>query len=98
MNQEGLPNTINLELDRKATVSVFDGDILVSLSGDFDSDDSSTTVTVGSVGHDNVTKELRIGDFLRYDAGKKGKFEVRLRCFFFDSDTGKARLRITKLE
>ncbi len=99
MNQKGLPNTEYLELMGRHTAVAFEGSIMVSTPDNI-KNYTNLEITVGSVGCDNKSQGLYVGDFMRYDAGKKGKFEVRLlqTSFGKDNSTGVARLSVTKLE
>lgn len=97
MNQKGLPNTEYLELYGRDTAVAFEGSILVSTPDVIESHTNVLAITVGSTGCDNDCQKLSTGDYILYDAGKKGKFEVRLLTIC-PSGVYKASLSVTKLE
>ena len=100
MNQKRLPNTEYLELYGRDTAVAFEGSIMVSTPDEIDRNSDKIKITVGSTGCQNRNRTLSTGDVIEFDAGKKGKFEVRLLKISYCSTTSaytNARLSVTKL-
>lgn len=72
-----------IEVSQNSTVECGDGPLLISVRklGPFSDEPKRANVTVGAIGHANVTRELFPGDLILFSAGDKGEFEVRLLQF-----------------
>ncbi len=73
-----------IEVSQNSTVECGDGLLLVSIR-DIERpsqyEAKRAKVTVGAIGHANVTKELFAGDLIRFSVGDKEEFEIRLLQF-----------------
>lgn len=75
---------VNLErfnLQSYSTMEVAGAQLLVSLGELAYISPSKVEVTVGAIGRKNIRRVLTPGDFIAYDAGALGTYEVRLLGF-----------------
>lgn len=85
--------TEEIEVKPCSTTRAGGGNLLVSIPDG--SLSAYLRITVGAVGRENMTEYVNVGEFIKYDAGRYGQFEVRFLSL--DPDANKATFLVTRL-